>query len=132
MGEMHIELFSVFIAAVLYMIVGALWYSKYLFGPAWLKLCHMKESELQKNKINFLWSFVVGLIIAYFLAFFEASLEITTVSDGMFVGFCFWLGFVATTQIGSVIWCKTPFRFFLINTGCKLLSFLVMGGVIGA
>jgi|GEM_PF-1022965 hypothetical protein len=132
MGEMQIELFSVFIAAVLYVIIGAVWYSKYLCGPAWLKLCRMKESEMKHHKINILWSFLVGFVIAYFLAFFEASLEITTVTDGMFVAFCFWLGFVATTQIGAVIWCKTPFKFFLINTGCKLLSFLVMGGVIGA
>jgi len=50
----------------------------------------------------------------------------------MFVGFCVWLGFVVTTQISSVIWGKMPFQLFLINTGAKLLSFLVMGGIIGA
>lgn len=136
MGEnmegIEISLFSVLIAAILYMVIGMIWYSKYLFGPVWLKLCGMKESEMKKNRLNILWGFLVALVIAYFLAFFEGYLGVTTVSDGMFVGFCLWLGFVATTQISGVIWCKMPFRLFLINTGAKLLSLLVMGGVIGA
>lgn len=126
------KLLTVLIAAVLYMIIGMVWYSKYLFGPAWLKLCGMKESEMKKNKQAILWGFINALVIAYFLAFFEDYLGVTTVSDGMFVGFCVWLGFVATTQISAVIWCATPFRLFMINTGAKLLSLLVMGGVIGA
>jgi hypothetical protein len=136
MGEnmegIQIDLFTVLIAAILYMIIGMVWYSKYLFGPAWLKLRGMKEAEMKKNKLNVLWGFLVALVIAYFLAFFEGYLGVTTVSDGMFVGFCLWLGFVATAQITGVIWGKMPFRLFCIDTGAKLLSLLVMGGVIGA
>ncbi len=84
------------------------------------------------EKIYILYSFIVSLVIAYFLAFFECSLGVTSVTDGMFVGFCIWLGFVATTQIATVIWGKNPFKLFLVDTGGKLLSFLVMSGVIGA
>ena len=129
---MQIDLVSVLVAAILYMIIGAVWYSKYLFGPIWLKLCGIKESEMKKNKLNMVWGALVALTISYFLAFFEGYLGVTTVSDGMFVGFCLWLGFVVTTQINGVIWAKMPVRLFLIHTGSKLLSYLVMGGVIGA
>lgn len=132
MELMSVDFHAVFIAAVLYMIVNFCWYSKFLFGPAWHRHCGIKESEMKDNRIAMLWGFVNALVIGYFLAFFEGYLGVTTVSDGMFVGFCLWLGFVATTQIGGVIWCKAPIKIFLINTGGKLLSLLVMSGVIGA
>ncbi len=123
---------AIVIAAILNIAISFVWYSKWLFGAAWMKLCAMKEKDRKATKATIFWAFVVSLVIAYFLDFFETQLDITTVSDGMFFGFCVWLGFVATTQISSVLWCKAPWKLFAINTGCKLLSFLVMSGVIGA
>lgn len=131
MENVHVDFFTVLIAAVLNMVIMFLWYSKWLFGPTWLKLSKTKEMG-SGEKVNFLYSFLIALVIAYFIAFFECFMGVTSVSDGMFVGFCLWLGFVATTQIGTVIWSKNPFKVFLLDTGAKLLSFLVMGGVIGA
>lgn len=130
MDPVQIDLFTVVVAAFLNMIIGFFWYSKWLFGPAWMKLYNIKE--MKPNRFSLLYGLIVSLVIAYFLAFFESYLGVTTVSDGMFVGFCFWLGFVATTQIGGVIWEKSSFQGFLIHTSCKLLSYLVMSGVIGA
>ncbi len=132
MDNVQIDVLTVIIAAILNMVIGFLWYSKWLFGPAWMRLCHMKKEDCCAGKACWVYMAIVSLVIAYFLAFFEAYLGVTTVTDGMFVGFCIWLGFVATTQISSVIWGRAPFKLFLVDTGCKLLSFLVMSGVIGA
>jgi hypothetical protein len=130
MREIQIDLVTVFVAAALNMLIGFLWYSKWLFGPTWMKLRKIKTEEF--NKKSLLYGFIASLVIAYFLAFFEAALGVTTVTDGMFVSFCMWLGFVASTQISAVIWNQAPFRLFLLDTGFRLLSFLVMGGIIGA
>jgi hypothetical protein len=131
MDNVQIDLLTVIIAAILNMLIGFVWYSKWVFGAAWMKLHNMKP-ETKNQKMSLAYAGLISLVIAYFLAFFEAYLGVTTVTDGMFVGFCMWLGFVATTQISSVVWCKTPFKLFLIDTSCKLLSFLVMSGIIGA
>lgn len=130
MDHIQVDWLTVFIAALLNMVIGFFWYSKWLFGPAWIRI--KKTKETAPSIATLIYAFIVSLIIAYFLALFEGYLEVTTVADGMFVGFCFWLGFVATTQISSVLWEKGSFRLFLIHTGMKLLSFLVMSGVIGA
>ncbi len=132
MEGIQVDTFSIIVAAILNMVIGFLWYSKWLFGKVWMKLCHMQDASMKGKNITFLYAFIVSLVIAYFLASFEAFVGVTTVTDGMFIGFCAWLGFVATTQISGVLWCKEPFKLFAINTGCKLLSFLVMGGVLGA
>ena len=130
MDSIQIDFFTVVIAALLNMVIGSVWYSKWLFGPTWMKLQKMAVDEY--NMLYLGYELIISLVIAYFLAFFETYLSVTTVTDGMFVGFCFWLGFVATTQISQVLWSKSPLRLFFLNTGCKLLSFLVMSGVIGA
>lgn len=132
MEELQVDWLAIVIAAVLNMIIGFIWYSRALFGKVWLKLAEVKEAEIKKDKLAVVWGLINSLIIAYFLAFFEGYLNVTTVSDGVFVGFCAWLGFVATTQISCVIWAGKPVKLFLVETGYKLLSFLVMSGVIGA
>src|SRR3990167_3110510 len=131
MDNIQIDLFTVIIAAVLNMVIGFFWYSKWLFGPAWVRL-NKVNMDGKHPKMAMLYGFIASLVLAYFLAFFEAYMGVTTVADCMFVGFCAWLGFAATTQISTVIWNNRPFKAFALDTGCKLLSFLVMGGVIGA
>ena len=132
MEGIQIDWVIITIAAVLNLVIGYCWYSHWLFGKLWMKLSHMSERETKSDKASILYGFINSLVIAYFLAFFEGYLGVTTVTDGMFIGFCLWLGFVATTQISSVIWKKRPLKLFFIDTGAKLLSFLVMGGVIGS
>lgn len=130
MEQIYIDWVVVIVAALVNMAIGFIWYSKWLFGPMWSKLSH--QSMKKPPGATYVISAVNSLLIAFFLAFFETYLGVTTVSDGMFVGFLCWLGFVATTQIGSVLWCKKPWNLFLINTGFKLFSFIVMGGLLGA
>jgi hypothetical protein len=125
MDTPHIDFLSILIAAALNIIIGSVWYSRFLFGK-------MEDSTHKPHKFAFLWNCVVIVITAAVLGFFEAFLGVTTVSDGMFVGFLAWLGFVATTQMYAVIWGKMSVKHFLLHSGCQLLSFLVMGGVIGA
>lgn len=129
MESLQLDWLAIGIAAFLNMVIGFVWYSKWLFGSS--EICQKKEST-QCRVLSMFYGIVLSLVIAFFLAFFEGYLAVTTVSDGMFVGFCLWLGFVVTTQISSVIWQGRNFKLFLIDTGYKLLSFLVMSGIIGA
>lgn len=132
MESLRIDLLSVFIAAALYMVINFFWYSKWVFGEIWLRLSGLSAESMKSNKMAMVWGFLVALVIAYFIAFFEAALGVTTILDGMFVGFCLWAGFIATTQLSAVIWCNRSFQLFAIDTGAKLVSILAMSGVIGA
>ncbi len=132
MEGIQIDWLVVVIAAILNMVISFLWYSNWLFGKLWMKLSHQGDRDMKHEKSAYLYGFINSLVIAYFLAFFEGYLGVTTVTDGMFVGFCLWLGFVSTTQVTSVIWKKRPIKLFFLDTGAKLLTFLVMGGIIGA
>jgi hypothetical protein len=126
--EIQIDWIAVVIAAIVNMIIGFVWYSKWLFGSS---DC-LKKGDAAQGILPIVWGAALSFAIAFFLAFFEGHLRVTTVSDGMFISFCLWLGFVATTQISQVIWQARPWKLFFIDAGYKFLSFLVMGGILGA
>jgi len=145
MDTLKFDFLSIGIATLLYVIIHFTWYSKWLFGEYCTALprkglsfkyllSDFKKSNANKKFIlqGTLGNFVLGALIAYFLSFFEGYLNVTTVADGMFVAFCAWLGFVVPTEFSSVIWQKKTFRLFFIDAGANLLSFVVMGGIIGA
>lgn len=132
MDSVSIDWVSVLVAAILNMIVNFFWYSKWLFGRQWAALTKMKEEKVKSYNGAVAWSLITSIIMAFFLAWFERQLGVVTVQDGMFVGFCVWLGFITTSQSAALIWCKEPFSLFMIKTGNRLLAFLVMGGVLGA
>ena len=123
---------AIVFAALLNFGIGYVWYSKWLFKDMWQKLAQKKEKDLRRGYLPIVWSFCISLVIAFFLDFFERHLAITTVSDGMLLAFFLWLGFTVTTQISSVIWMKKPWKLFAIHAGCRLLGYLVMGGVLGS
>ncbi len=130
MGQ--IDWLVIVVATLLNMFIGFVWYSKFLFGPLWMKLTKHTEKDLRHGIKAVALGLVNSLIIAFFLFIFENALQVPNVTDGMIVGVLFWLGFVATRQLAPFIWYKKPFQIFLIDTGFKLLSFLVIGGLIGA
>ncbi len=111
------DFLSIGLSTLFYAMINFTWYSKWLFG-----------SKATYRLKEILRTIVLGLIISYFLAFFEESFQSTVVSDGMLVALCAWLGFVFTQEIRQT---KT-FSQLLIDSGASLLSFLVMGGILGS
>lgn len=129
MDPIQIDLLSVFIAAVVYMLIGWFWYSPWLFGKAWMKLADVKPGKMGPC---FLLGFANAIILSFFLALLLGFLRVNSAFDGFFVGFGVWFGFVVTTQFSGVIWEKRPFKLFIINTGCWFFSFVILGGILGA
>lgn len=131
MDSPQIDLLAILLAALVNLLIGFVWYSPWLFGKYWKKLSGFGE-EYRRGKLAPLWAFLISLVTAYILGFFVVFLGVTTVTDGMFVGFLIWFGFIATTLISKMIWNRAPFKLFLIEAGYRLLGFLVMGGILGA
>jgi len=125
---MHIDYWAVLIAALVNVAIGGVWYSKWMFGGIGEKVRKPRQGRI----LPVLFGLLASCLLAFFLAFFAAGLGAVTVSDGAFVGFCAWLGFVLPTRAGSLIWTEEPFFLFSIDAGYRLLSFVAMGGILGA
>lgn len=131
----EVNYLAVLIAAVLNMAIGAYWYSPAGFGKQWAELMgwnsKAKMDEMKKGAgKSYAWMFVGALIMSFVLANVVRLAGATTVVEGAMVGFWVWLGFVATVQVGSILWDNKPPKLFAINTGYSLLTLLVNGAIL--
>ncbi len=130
MEEVYVDFLTVIVGAIVYVILGAIWYSPALFGKVWRKLKHVdKKPKLFPALIG---EFIVALIISFFLSLLMGFLGATSTIDGIYVGLGVWLGFVATTHFGAVLWSKMSFKLYLIYVGFWFFGFGILGAILGA
>ena len=138
MTNVPINYVAVLVAAVVYMVIGFLWYSPILFGRPWMKLVGMKEGSMQGNQKAMMksmgLSFLTALVMTYVLAHFVYYVSATTPTQGMQLGFWVWLGFVATMGANEYIFAvkPKPWKLYGINVGYILVSLLAMGAILAA
>jgi hypothetical protein len=131
--DTNIDYVAVVVAALVYMLIGWGWYSKFLFGEVWSRESGVSAAAMKKKgQAPILYGFINALVLALFLERFLTWLQVTTVSDGIFIGGCVWLGFIGTTLAGSVIWGDWSLKRFVIEAGCMLVTAVSMAGVIAA
>lgn len=135
----HLNLLAVLVAAISTMLVGFLWYSPALFRKAWMKeMGHdpndkAKAEEMKKSAAPaYAGSLVASLLSAFVLALFLHWTRAEGAQIGAMTGFHVWLGFVATVQFTGALFSKQSMKLFAINTGYQLVSYLVMGAILGA
>ncbi len=129
-----INYWAVIVAAVVAFVMGGLWYSPLLFGKAWAKLRGMDTAEapgIQMRPPEILAEFIRGLIVAAVLAGFVVHLGVVTWVSAIYLGLAVWIGFQATSIVGSVIHEHYPWKLYAIHTGDALTKTLVMSVILG-
>lgn len=130
MHEVQFDIVRIAVAALINLAIGYLWFSRFVFGMAWMHHYKVSKSYLKEGVAGrIIYGFILSFVMAYVLMFFERHLQ-TSFSDGFIVGFLVWLGFVLPLQFSEVIWKKTAMSIFLINTGRQLLGLVLMGGIL--
>ena len=132
--QVDVNYLAVLATAIASMIVGFIWYGP-LFGKMWMQSMKMDNKKMQEAKKKgmgktYILAFLTTLIMSYVLAHFVDYVEAKTVMDGVILGFWLWIGFLATTQIGSVLWEGKPVKLYLINTLHYLVALAVMAAIL--
>ena len=132
--QINIDYLAVLVAPIPSMVVGFLWYGP-LFGKMWMKLTNLDNKKMQAAKKKgigktYALAFLTSLIMSYVLAHFVDYVDAKTIADGIVLGFWVWIGFLATTQIGSVFWENKPVKLYLINTLHYLVTLVVMAAIL--
>lgn len=133
--DVSVNYIAVFVSAIASMALGYLWYSPILFGKAWEKMAgvEMKKEGATKSYILML---VSALVVAYVMAHFvwlvaQGFGSEVSAASGVSTAFWAWLGFVATTSLGSVLWEAKPWAYWLINAGYWLVNLVLIGAIVG-
>lgn len=124
---------AVLAAALSTFVVGGVWYSPLLFARAWMRVNGFSEADVRRHSKGraFGGSAVFALIMAFNLALFLAD-EKTDLTWGVTAGALAGVGWVAT-GIGTVaLFENRSWTYIVINGGYQIVSFLVMGAILGA
>lgn len=132
-----INFWPILVASIVSFGVSALWYSPIIFGKEWMSLVKITDAEMNETKSKGIWKlyiiqFIMTLISFCVLAFIIASTSVQGGSNGAFMGFLIWLGFVATGAVAGFMWEKYPFKLMLIDTVSVLVTLVIGGAIIGA
>jgi hypothetical protein len=127
-----INYWAVLVVWVLYMAVGAWWYSTAGFAKQWTKhtgIDILKIPTKQANKIIISVA-VSALVQALALAVVLNSLDVTTATNGLLVGLLLWLGFTAATTVGVTLYSKRSWKFLWLNSSYFLVVMAIGAAVL--
>ncbi|OIN59300.1 DUF1761 domain-containing protein [Arsenicibacter rosenii] len=127
----HLNWPAVFAAAFSTFLIGGLWYSPVLFQKSWIRANGFDPANLPKSNpavvfgLAFFFAFVMALNLALFIG--QAD-----VSFGATAGFMTGFGWVALAVAIIALFESRPLAYILINGGYMVVTFTVMGTIIGA
>jgi hypothetical protein len=122
---------AVIVAGLSAFAVGGIWYSRALFGNAWMYDSKLTEDQIKagnKGKI-FGFTLIFSLFMAANLAIFLADAK-TDVSWGVTAGFLAGIWTFCAIAIHSLFELKS-WRYILVNGGYSIVSLVIMGAIIG-
>ncbi|RUT29344.1 DUF1761 domain-containing protein [Arsenicitalea aurantiaca] len=132
MVHLSVNWLAIVVATAASMILGIAWYMG--LSRQWMAAVGKTPEALQSaGPSPYLWSVLVQLVMAYFLAVMIAPLtgEVSVIS-GMAAGAQLWLGFVITAMILNHRYQGAPWALTLIDGGYMLGVLVLQGAVIGA
>ena len=129
-----LNLWAILVAAIAYFILGAVWYSKALFGTKWAQLIKldMNNPNLKKGMGKMMVStFILILIVCFGLSKVNHMVNFDDnylygIKLGLLTGFAF-----ATTAVSiNYVYENKPTNLYLINCGYHILGHVLAATII--
>lgn len=136
MPDPTINLIPIVIAGIINMVLGGLWYSKFVMGKLWMRSMGKTEEEIKQGYSGavmgmvYVVNTIASLLFAYVLAHIIKFAGLNTFAQGANVGFWVWLGFVVTTVIPGYMYESRPKMLYFIFIFYQLISIVLMGGIL--
>ena len=124
-----INFLAVFVAWIIHIVMGLIWFRPELFGKQWSKLT---GKELTPAKKWIIPGFIGHLLMIFVMAILIKLTNSHNGFSGLFIGLMAWIGFIVPMETGELVWEKIPFELFLIRTGNQLIGIAVSGFILGA
>jgi hypothetical protein len=120
--------FAVLSGAIVYLLLGMLWYGK-LFGEAWMQLVGMTKKDIKKARkkgmgTSYAMASLSALVMSYVLYTFMQLVGAGSMLAGINVGLLMWFGFIGTTQLSGVLWENTTgVHLFIFQDSLRLFFY---------
>jgi hypothetical protein len=132
MQDVDLNWIAIIVAAIIPIVLGALWYSPVLFAEPWMRAVGRTREELGNAAFGYLLSAIGALVSSYALARIIKWAEVDDLWNGALVGILVWVGFVATVLAVTTYFGGRPRVLWMINAGYQLVALVLMGAILGA
>jgi hypothetical protein len=133
MNPEKINWLAVVAAALSMFLLGGVWYSALLFGPLWRRINGFTEQQVRafNHKRAFIGSVLFAIVMSTNLAIFLSGPD-ATLAWGITAGLLAGAGWVATGLSVTALFENRPWSYMLVNGGYHIVSFALMGAILGA
>jgi hypothetical protein len=131
---MKINYPAVLVATIIHFLVGGLWYGL-LFSNKFVELMAFTPEQLQEMQSRnpakeLLITFISTLVLVYILAHFVQYTKARSALDGLQTAFWLWLGFIATTELATVVFEQRKLGLYLISIGYQFVGCTLAGVIL--
>ena len=132
MQELPFNFFAIVTAALVTFAVGGLWYSPILFAGPWMRECGITPEKAKQASMGrvFGLSALAAVVMSVNMAAFLGAKG--TLSFGLFAGAATGIGWVAMSLGVIYLFEQRSFKLWLIDSGYQVVSYTLMGGILGA
>lgn len=118
-----VNYWAVAVVWLLYLVIGAFWYSPAGFAKTWTKLAGNDILKIPTDRANKIIAFVAvsGLVQAITLGVVLNSLDVTSVLNGLIIGLVLWFGLTAATTVGVTLYSLKSWKFLWLNSSYFLV-----------
>lgn len=134
--DVEINWLAVVLAAVSPFLVGGIWYSPPLFMRPWQALTGVTDEQFASGfgkalAISVPTALLAAATVAYVADLGKEFYDSGTLTAGLLAALGLWAGLVMTTIVTNNAFERRPFKLSLIQSGNQLVTFALMGLIIG-
>jgi hypothetical protein len=127
-----INIWAVLVCGVVSLAIGGIWYSPWLFGRLWQMEVALSDERIKSSNMPLIFgsTLLINVFISVNMAlFFGGKVGLT---DGLLYGFFTGLFWVSAALGVLYLFERRSFLLWLINAGYNVVTFTVIGGIVGA
>ncbi len=124
------QLVEILPAAVVGMLLGALWYSPLLFGPAWMRCLGKTSESLGSATWPMVGSVFACLLMAAGVSLLSGLMDISSLSSAIFLGLILGVCLIFSSMLSDNLFCGWGLKLLLIQAGYRLLKVELMSVIV--
>ncbi|OWY24397.1 DUF1761 domain-containing protein [Sphingobacteriales bacterium UPWRP_1] len=134
--EFGFNFLAIFVAAVVPMVVGFIWYHPKVLGTVWMNAAELTEEKIKTANMPLIFglAFVMAIMVALFLSLYvnHGGPEFQTFKHGAFHGALAAVFLGIPVLATNALFDRRNTLYILINAGYWIVSFALMGGILCA
>ena len=131
-----VRILPVLFSAIAVFVLGALWYSPFLFGRAWVKAHGFTEETIARMRASagraYAVSFVCYVIMALAMSILIGRMDVRMLVGGVKLGAVLGIGFAAPLALTASMFSEKRLAAWLIDAGYQVASLILMGVILVA